>query len=245
MHAHAKKFGVVIRAGECQNIEVKGDYKYLTIKNLPAPIKAKTLILCLGAHWKRLNVPGENKFFGRGVSFCATCDGSFYKDKEIAVIGGGDSAVEEGLYLTKFASKVTIIHRRDKLRAAKIYQDRALRHEKINFIWDSVVTAVNGDQKVSSLSLKNIKTGDESELNVAGVFIFIGQTADTELVKNLVKLDESGFIVAGETTETNIPGIFAAGDVRWKPLRQITTAVADGSVAAKLAGKYIDDVFEQ
>ncbi|MGE4497746.1 MAG: thioredoxin-disulfide reductase [Deferribacterales bacterium] len=245
MYAHAEKFGVLIRAAECQHIEVKGDYKYLTIKNLSFQIKAKALILCLGAHWKRLEVPGENRFFGRGVSFCATCDGSFYKDKEIAVIGGGDSAVEEGLYLTKFASKVTIIHRRDKLRAAKIYQDRALKHEKINFIWDTVVTAVNGDQKVGSVSLKNLKTGEESELEVAGIFVFIGQTADTGLVKDLVKLDESGFIVADETTETNIPGIFAAGDVRWKPLRQITTAVADGSVAAKAAGKYIGEVFEQ
>lgn len=244
MYAHAKKFGVIIRAAECQHIEVKGNYKYLTIKNLPAQIKAKTIILCLGAHWKRLDVPGENRFFGRGVSFCATCDGSFYKEKEIAVIGGGDSAVEEGLYLTKFASKVNIIHRRDKLRASKIYQDRAARNEKINLIYDTVVTGVNGDQKVSSLSLKNLKTEEEFELPIAGIFVFIGQTADTELVKDLVKLDESGFIVANESTETSVPGIFAAGDVRWKPLRQITTAVADGSVAAKAAEKYISEIFE-
>lgn len=244
-YAHAAKFGVKIRAAECQQIDVKGNYKYLTIKNLPFQIKAKTLILCLGAHWKRLDVPGENRFFGRGVSFCATCDGSFYKGQEIAVIGGGDSALEEGLYLTKFASKVTIIHRRNKLRAAKIYQERALKHEKINFIYDTVVTAVNGEQKVRSISLKNIATGEESELDVAGIFIFIGQTADTELVKDLIKLDESGFIIADESTETNVPGIFAAGDVRWKPLRQITTAIADGSVAAKASEKYIGEVFEQ
>ncbi|WP_022849717.1 thioredoxin-disulfide reductase [Limisalsivibrio acetivorans] len=242
-YKHAEKFGVLIRSGECLSIEMDKEYKILNIKNMDKPIRTKSIILCLGAHWKKLDVPGENKFYGRGVSFCATCDGSFYKDKEIAVVGGGDSAIEEGLYLTKFASKVTIIHRRDKLRAAKIYQDRAFANDKIEFLWDSVVTAVNGEQQVESLSIKNVKTEEESELKIAGVFVFIGQTADTELVKELVKLDESGFIVADESTETSVPGIFAAGDVRWKPLRQITTAVSDGSVAAKGAQKYIGETF--
>ncbi len=168
----------------------------------------------------------------------------FYKDREVAVVGGGESAIEEGLYLTKFASKVHVIHRRDQLRASKLATERAENNEKMEFIYDSVVESVNGDTKVEGLTIKkNVKTGETSELKVDGLFIFIGQTANTELVKDLVETDEWGFIVADESTETTCAGIYVAGDVRTKEYRQITTAVSDGTVAAKSCEKYINDNF--
>jgi thioredoxin reductase (NADPH) len=240
---HAQEYGALIRNGNAIKIEEDGNYKLVYVENRENPIKCKAVVVGFGCEPKRLDVAGETKFYGRGVSFCATCDGSFYKDKEIAVVGGGESAIEEGIYLTKFASKVTIIHRRDELRASKIYEERANNNEKIEFMLDSVVESVNGDLQVESLTVKNIKTGDTTDLPVAGLFIFIGQTANTELVKDMVETDEWGFIIASETTETSKPGIFVAGDVRTKEYRQITTAVADGTVAAKTCEKYINETF--
>lgn len=242
-YEHAAKFGVQIRNAECEKIEVDGDYKLIYIKNREIPIRAKAVIAAFGSKPKPLDVPGENKFYGRGISFCATCDGSFYKDREIAVIGGGDSAVEEGLYLTKFASKVTIVHRRDELRASKIVQDRAFANPKVEFAWNKVVKSVNGTMKIDSITLEDTKTGETSDLEIAGVFVFIGWAAYTELIKDLVDIDDWGFAVAGEDTKTKTPGLFVAGDVRTKPLRQISTAVCDGSVAAKEAQKYISEHF--
>jgi len=240
---HAKKYGALIRNGNCTKIETEGNYKYVHVADREKPVKCKCVIIGFGCEPKRLNVPGENKFYGRGVSFCATCDGSFYKGREVAVVGGGESAIEEGLYLTKFASKVHVIHRRDELRASKLAAERAENNEKMVFIFDSVVESVNGDTKVDGLTLKNVKTGETSELNVDGLFIFIGQTANTELVKDLVETDEWGFIVADESTQTSQPGMYVAGDVRTKEFRQITTAVCDGTVAAKSCEKYISDNF--
>jgi thioredoxin reductase (NADPH) len=240
---HAVKYGALVRNGNCTKLENDGKYKLVHIENRPAPVKCKAVIIGFGCEPKRLNVKGENKFYGRGVSFCATCDGSFYKDREVAVIGGGESAIEEGMYLTKFASKVHVIHRRDEFRASKIAMERAKSNEKMTFILNSVVESVNGDLKVESLSVKNVKSGEISELKVDGLFVFIGQTANTELVSGLVTTDEWGFIVADESTQTSAPGIYVAGDVRTKEYRQITTAVCDGTVAAKSCEKYINANF--
>ncbi|MGA1846013.1 thioredoxin-disulfide reductase [Deferribacter abyssi] len=245
LYQHAKHFGVEIKNGICSGIEFCDGYKYVCLQYKDIKIKTKTIIIASGAKPKHLEVPGENKFLGRGISFCATCDGAFYKDKVVAVIGGGDSAVEEGHYLTKFAKKVYIVHRRDKLRAAKILQDRAFANPKIEFVWNSVVKKVNGEDKIESITLYDKKLGKTSELKVDGVFVFIGWNADTDAFKGLIEMDESGFIIADETTRTNVPGIFAAGDVRKKELRQIVTAVSDGAVAAKMAERYIEENYPQ
>jgi len=242
-YQHAEKYEALVRSGNVIKLEEDGKYKLVHIENREKPVKTKAVIVGFGCEPKRLDVPGENKFYGRGVSFCATCDGSFYKDREVAVIGGGESAIEEGIYLTKFASKVSIIHRRDSFRASKIAIERARNNEKIAFITDSVVESVNGDTKVEGLTLKNVKSGETSELKIDGLFIFIGQTANTELVKEMVETDEWGFIVADESTETSMPGVYVAGDVRTKEFRQITTAVSDGTVAAKTCEKYINENF--
>lgn len=244
-YQHAVKFGALVRSGNVVKLEDCGKYKTVHVENREEPIKCKAIIVGFGCEPKRLDVPGENKFYGRGVSFCATCDGSFYKDREIAVIGGGESALEEGIYLTKFASKVHVIHRRDEFRASKLSSERAENNEKMEFILNSVVESINGDTKVEGLTIKNTKTGETSELKVDGLFIFIGQTANTDLVKDLVKRDEWGFIVADETTKTSRDGIYVTGDVRSKEFRQITTAVSDGTVAAKTAEKYIADNFSE
>lgn len=242
-YQHAVKYGALVRSGNCVKLEDDGKFKLVYIENREKPVKCKVVIVGFGCEPKKLNVPGENKFYGRGVSFCATCDGSFYKGREVAVVGGGESAIEEGIYLTKFASKVHVIHRRDQLRASKLATERAENNEKMTFIFDSVVESVNGDTKVESLSVKNVKTGEVSELKIDGLFVFIGQTANTQLVQGLVDTDEWGFIIADESTQTSKPGIYVAGDVRTKEFRQITTAVCDGTVAAKSCEKYINDNF--
>jgi len=242
-YQHAVKFGALVRSGNCTKIEEDGKYKLVHVENREKPIKTKAVIIGFGCEPKRLDVPGENKFYGRGVSFCATCDGSFYKDRDVAVIGGGESALEEGIYLTKFAKKVYVVHRRDEFRASRLVAERAENNEKMEFIFDSVVESINGDTKVEGITLKNVKTGENSELPIDGIFIFIGQTANTELVHGLVETDEWGFIVADETTATSMAGIFVAGDVRNKEFRQITTAVSDGTVAAKSSEKYITENF--
>jgi len=241
MFQHARKFGVQIKNGVCSKIESDGKYKIVSFNDMK--IKAKAVIMATGAKPLHLNVPGENKFLGRGVSFCATCDGAFYKDKVVAVIGGGDSAVEEGHYLTKFAKKVYVVHRRDKLRAAKILQDRAFGNPKMEFVYNCVVKEVKGDKKIEAITLYNKVEDKEFDLAVDGVFVFIGWTADTELLKGIVEMDDSGFIKTDEHMRTNVTGIFSAGDNRLKELRQIVTAVADGAIAAKSAEKYIEDNF--
>ncbi|MBZ4672405.1 MAG: thioredoxin reductase, partial [Deferribacteraceae bacterium] len=241
MFQHARKFGVQVKNGICSKIESDGKYKIVSFNDMQ--IKAKAVIMASGAKPLHLNVSGENKFLGRGISFCATCDGAFYKDKVVAVIGGGDSAVEEGHYLTKFAKKVYVVHRRDKLRAAKILQERAFANPKMEFVYNCVVKEVKGEQKIEAITLYNKVEDKEFDLTVDGVFVFIGWTADTEILKGIVEMDDSGFIKTDEHMATNIPGIFSAGDNRLKELRQIVTAVADGAIAAKSAEKYIEDNF--
>jgi thioredoxin reductase (NADPH) len=244
MFQHARKFGVQIKNGICSKIEDDGKYKTVFLSHNDIKIRAKAVIIATGAKPLPLNVPGENRFMGRGISFCATCDGAFYKDKVVAVVGGGDSAVEEGHYLTRFAKKVYIVHRRDKLRAAKILQDRAFNNPKIEFVWNSVVKCVNGEDKITSITLYDKVQDKEFELNVDGVFVFIGWTADTDFVKGVVEMDETGFIKTDAHMATSKKGIFAAGDNRIKELRQVVTAVSDGAIAAKACEKYIEDNFE-
>lgn len=239
MFEHAKKFGAEYAYGDIKEIKNGKDYKIVVCGN--KEYKAVTVIITTGAEYRKMGVPGEKEFAGRGVSYCAVCDGAFFKEKKLAVIGGGDSAVEEGTYLTRFASRVTIIHRRDQLRAQKILQNRAFNNEKIDFIWDTVCTKVNGkDGKVSSLTLHNKKTGEDSDFPVDGVFIYVGMDPLTKAVENLGITDEKGYIVTNEKMETSIPGIYAAGDVRQKELRQIVTATGDGSIAADNAQKYVE-----
>jgi thioredoxin reductase (NADPH) len=202
------------------------------------------VILASGGHPRKLKIEGEDEFRGRGVSYCATCDGAFFKGAKIAVIGGGDSAVQEGLFLTKFAEMVYIVHRRDSLRAEKILQDRALSEPKIKLVWDSVPEKIEGNEKgVTSLLVKNVKTGNLSALEVEGVFIYIGFDPNTEFLAGLANLDENNFIVTDENMATSAPGIFAAGDMRTKITKQIATAVGDGAIAAIAAEKYIEENF--
>jgi thioredoxin reductase (NADPH) len=239
MFEHAKKFGAEYAYGDIKKIVDGPDYKMIDCGS--KQYKASTVIVTTGAEYRKLGVPGETELAGRGVSYCAVCDGAFFKEKKLAVIGGGDSAVEEGTYLTRFASKVTVVHRRDQLRAQKILQTRAFNNEKVDFIWDTVCTKINGaDGKVSSLTLKNKKTGEETDFPVDGVFIYVGMNPLTNAVKDLNIVDEHGYIVTNEKMETSIPGIFAAGDVRQKELRQIVTATGDGSIAAENAQKYVE-----
>ncbi|TGA97378.1 thioredoxin-disulfide reductase [Sporolactobacillus shoreae] len=239
MFEHAKKFGTVYAYGDIK--EIKDGKEFKTVVCGSKEYKARTVIVTTGAEYRKLGVPGEKELAGRGVSYCAVCDGAFFKEKKLAVIGGGDSAVEEGTYLTRFASQVTIIHRRDQLRAQKILQTRAFNNEKVDFVWDTVCTKINGtDGKVSSLTLKNKKTGEETDFLADGVFIYVGMNPLSQAVQALGITDEQGYIVTNEKMETSIPGIFAAGDVRQKELRQIVTATGDGSIAADNAQKYVE-----
>lgn len=241
MFDHAKKFGAEYAYGDIKEIVDGKEFKTIIAGN--KEYKAKTVIITAGAQHKKMGVPGEDEFGGRGVSYCAVCDGAFFRGKELFVIGGGDSAVEEGVYLTRFASKVTIVHRRDELRAQKILQDRAFANEKVDFIWNHVVKEIKGtDGKVSSVVLTNTKTGEETEHKGDGVFIYIGLLPLSEPFKNLGILNESGYIETDDNMETKIPGIFAAGDIREKKLRQIVTATGDGSIAAQAAQHYIEEM---
>ncbi|MHA6251792.1 thioredoxin-disulfide reductase [Oceanobacillus sp. CAU 1775] len=239
MFEHAKKFGAEYAYGDIKEVTDNGDLK--TIVAGDKEYKTKTLIIATGAQYKKLGIPGEEELAGRGVSYCAVCDGAFFKQRNLVVVGGGDSAVEEGGYLTRFADKVTVIHRRDELRAQKILQDRAFANEKMDFIWDTTVTAINGPEgKVSSVTLKNTKTGEETELQTDGVFPYIGMDPLSEPFTSLGITNGEGYIETDENMATKIPGIFAAGDIRAKKLRQIVTATGDGSIAAEEAIGYIE-----
>ncbi len=237
---HAEKFGARIENGKpVESVDLDGEI--FVVKAAGEEFRGKTLIWAAGSTPRRLNVPGEAEFVGRGVSYCAVCDGAFFKDRTVAVVGGGDSALEEALYLTKFASKVYLIHRRDKFRAVKIIQDRVRRNEKIEPVLNKVVVSINGKDFVESVTLKDTVTGEESVLPVDGVFIFIGNEPNVAPVAHLVETTEQGFIVTDEEMKTKTPGLFAAGDVRYKPLKQVVTAASDGAVAAMSATKYLEE----
>jgi thioredoxin reductase (NADPH) len=235
------RFNVPIETEEVLSMECKGPVKRLILKD--RTISTHTVIIATGASPNRLSVLGEDTYLGKGVSFCATCDGPFYRDKIVAVMGGGDTAVQEGIFLTRFAEKVYIIHRREELRATKILQERAHENSKIKFIWDSIVTQIDGnDSTVEKLIIKNIKTGAISELPVDGFFIFIGTRPNTAFLCKEIETNEQGFIVVDQNMETSVPGVYAVGDVRDTPLRQVVTAVGDAAIAAFSAEKYVENL---
>jgi len=237
MRLQTLKFNAVIREESVKGIAFEGLCK--VIETDENQYRVKSIIIATGAHPRKLNVPGEEKFTGRGVSYCATCDGALYRNKIVAVNGGGDSAVEEALFLTRFAEKVYIIHRRDSLRAVHAIQERAFKNPKIEFIWDTVVQEVNGDKQVESLTLFNKKNNEVTQLPVHGLFIYVGIIPNNDLFESRITLDTQGFIITNDDMETNIPGVYAAGDIRKKLLRQVVTATADGAIAAFAAEKWI------
>lgn len=240
---HADMFGVQkFPMQEIEFIDLVSSPKIIRTKEVE--FRTKSVIIATGAKPMKLGVKGEEEFVGRGVSYCAVCDGAFYKDKVVAVVGGGNSAVEEAIYLTKFASKVYIIHRRDELRADKIIQDRAAKNEKIEFVLNSVVCEIQGQDLVNNLILKNTKTDEMFNLAVDGVFPYIGITPNVENISGQITQDKAGFIITDETMKTSIDGVFAIGDVRKTPLRQVITAASDGAIAGVYAVKYIESLKE-
>ena len=241
MEEQAKKFGCEFVMAEVTGVDFSGKEKI--VKTTNGEFKAKAVIVTSGATHRKMGCAGEVEFTGRGVSYCATCDAAFYEDLPVAVVGGGDSAISAALYLTKFASKVCVIHRRDALRATKVVQDKAFANPKIQIVWDSVVDEVKGGEIVEALCLKNVKTGALSDLPVNGVFMYIGLEPNTKFLAGQIKLDPKGYIPVAANMETDVPGVFAAGDVNAKLLRQVVTAVGDGATAAVAAEKYIEDNF--
>lgn len=242
MERQATRFGLEIVSGSVTNISINEKIKEIYL-DTGQKYEARSVILATGAHPRNLKVEGEDDFRGKGVSYCATCDGAFFKGDRIAVVGGGDSAIQEAIFLTRFAEKVYIIHRRDKLRAEKILQERAFSNSKIEIIWDSVVEKIAGDSGVNALHLRNVKNDEKSSIDVQGVFIYIGYNPNTEFLAGLANLDENNYLITDENMATSAPGVFAAGDVRSKPLKQIATAVGDGAIAATAAEKYIEENF--
>ncbi|MEI9479275.1 MAG: thioredoxin-disulfide reductase [Deltaproteobacteria bacterium] len=239
MEEQARRFGMGTVNQEVVKVTLEGNLK--RVQTNESSYLCDTLIVCTGAEYRKLGVSGEKEYAGKGVSYCATCDGAFFQDANIVVVGGGDSALTEALFLTKFVKELTIIHRRDALRATMIYQERALSNPKIKFMWNSVVHEVKGDQVVRSVVVKNVKTGELNEFKAEGVFLFVGLSPRTEFLKGLVNLDEAGYISTNENCETSVKGIFAAGDCRKKLLRQVVTSVGDGATAAFAAEKYLED----
>ncbi|MBG9790190.1 MULTISPECIES: thioredoxin-disulfide reductase [Brevibacillus] len=243
MFEHAQKFGAEYQYGDIKEIRDDNPYKIVVVGD--KEYKAKSIIVATGAEHRLLGAPGEKEYSGRGVSYCAVCDGAFFRNKELVVVGGGDSAVEEAIFLTRFATKVTIIHRRDEFRAQKIIQKRAFENEKIHVIWDTVVKEIRGDNVVTGVLLENVKTGEQTEYPTNGVFIYVGMDPLTEAVKNLGITNEGGYIPTDELMRTNVEGVFAAGDVREKLLRQVVTATGDGSIAAQNAQIYVEELEER
>ena len=238
---HADMFGLKkYPMQEILSVDLTTNPKRIVTKEFE--ISAKTVIIATGAKPMKLGVKGEQKFTGKGVSYCAVCDGAFYKDKIVVVVGGGNSAVEEAMYLTKFALKVYIIHRRNELRADKIIQERAFSNPKIEFIWDSVVEEINGKNNVQSISIRNLKTNNTEMMHVDGVFPYIGITPNVDYINGQIEQDSKGFIVTDETMKTSVDGVYAVGDVRTTPLRQVITAASDGAIGAVYAIKYLESI---
>lgn len=241
MKEQAEEFGTSFVKDDVVSVDFSQDIKVVKGKN--GEYQGRTVIIATGAEPRLAGFEREVELRGRGVSYCATCDADFFEGLDIAVIGGGDSAITEALHLTKYAESITIIVRRDTLRAAKSLQEKAMNHPKIKFIWNTGVVSAKGDEILESLTLKNFQTGEESELEVNGVFVFVGLDPITEAFKGQIELDQKGYIPTDEDMKTNVPGVFAAGDVRVKTLRQVITAAADGSIASIVADEYINHKF--
>lgn len=237
---HAKKLGIEIRACEVKSIENHVTHKIISTTN--GEIEAKAVIIATGANHAKLNVKGENELSGMGVSYCATCDGAFFKGKTVAVIGGGDVAVEDAIFLARGCEKVYLVHRRNKLRAAKSLQERVFALPNVEIIWDSVVKEIEGEEQVEAILLRNVQTQEEKKLTIDGVFVAVGMIPNNELVKDLLELDEKGYVIADESCMTSVEGIAAAGDIRTKKLRQIITAAADGANAVATIEQYLMSV---
>jgi thioredoxin reductase (NADPH) len=241
MLQQAQKYGLEVAYGGVESIELRED-RHL-VRTAEGDHLARAVILAGGADYNRLGVAGEERLTGTGVSYCATCDGAFFRDREVVVVGGGDAAMDEGLFLTRFASRVTVIHRRDALRASAVLQERAFANPKMTFRWNTIVTAIEGDQAVEGVRLRDVVSGEESSLAVDGVFIFIGQTPNTGYLKGLVQMDEGGHVQVNAWMETSVPGIFAAGDIRSDSARQVVSSAGDGATAAIRADRYISERF--
>jgi thioredoxin reductase (NADPH) len=236
----AERFGARIEVDSANEVDLSK--RPFSVKTLNGKhYLAETLIIATGASAKHLNIPGETEFTGRGVSYCATCDGWFFKDRDVVVVGGGDSALEEGLFLTRYADTVTIVHRRDELRAGPILQERARSNPKLRFIWNTVVKEVSGDGAVEEIQLEDVRTGDKKTHPVEGVFIFIGHTPNTDLFKGQLDMDAQGYLIADQYMRTNVPGVFAAGEVADPHFRQVITSAGMGAAAAMEAGHYLDE----
>ena len=238
MEDQAKRFGMEAVTQEVVKVSLERDMK--VVQTYESTYRCEALIISTGTEYRKLGVPGEKEFAGKGVSYCATCDGAFFRDSQIVVVGGGDSALTEALFLTKFAKGLTIIHRRDALRGTKIYQERALANPKIKFLWNSIVQEIKGDSMVRSIIVKNVKTGEIKEFETDGAFLFVGLVPRTQFLKGIVEMDEGGYLLTNEECETSTKGIFAVGDCRKKLLCQIATAIGDGATAAFAAEKYLE-----
>jgi thioredoxin reductase (NADPH) len=233
MQQQAERFGAKSKYAEVLEVELAGEIK--SVRTNEGSHQAKAVVISTGANPRQLGVARENEMIGRGVGYCAHCDGGFYRGKTVAVVGGGNSAVAEALYLSRIAKEVILIHRRDSLRATHIYQKPLQEAGNIRFVWDSEVTELLGEEVLSGVKIRNLKSGEEQILEIQGLFVSIGRKPATDLVKDQLTLDGAGYIMAGENTKTNLPGVYAVGDVRTKELRQIVTAVADGAMAAHVA----------
>lgn len=244
MLKQAKAFGLEVKLSEARKVTLKKreSEPFTVTLNDGNDIHALSLIIATGARWNSLGIPGEKEFASRGVSYCATCDGPLFKNKDIVVVGGGDTALEDALFLAKFANKITIIHRRDRLRATKILQERAFANKRIGFCYNSIAISIIGEAKVEGVKIKDVNTNKEKMLKSEGVFIFVGITPNSEILKGLVKMDEKGYVISDNDMKTSMDGIFACGDVRKKLLRQIVTATGEGATAAFSAQRYVERI---
>lgn len=240
LEEHAKKAGAEIISAEVVSLSLSGSIK--TVETNKQKFEAKTVIIATGAKRRKIGAENEQKFYGQGVSYCATCDGSFYKDKVCAVVGGGNTALEDALYLANLCSKVYLIHRRDEFRAVRSLSDSVAKTGMIEILYNKTVETINGDDRVKSLVINDTKTNEKSEILLDGLFVAVGTTPETALIKGTIDLDENGYINANEDCKTNIEGVFAAGDIRRKVLKQVVTAAADGAVAATMASNYINNI---
>ncbi len=237
MQQQAERFGTRVQMDEVIAVDLSTHPFKVTAYG--DEYETKALVIATGTSPRKAGVPGEAEFTGRGVSYCATCDGFFFQDRQVVVVGGGDSAIEEAIFLTKFATKVYVVHRRNRLRAEKVFQERAFRNKKIDFVWDTVVTEILGNGRVTGIRLKNVKTEEESTLETDGVFIYIGSIPNTGFLEGHLELDDRGYIVTNRQCHTSVPGVFAAGDVQERVLKQVATAVGSGAMAAMEAEKFI------